>query len=69
MEAKCFFQFEIIINVLVSSFRLIWIPILWVYDLKNVLIVSMSKSPLDDRIRLLWRQILTSLDGPRDDQG
>ena len=24
------FQFEIIINVLVSSFRLIWIPMLWV---------------------------------------
>ena len=28
-----FFQFEIIINVLFSSFRFIWIPILWVYDL------------------------------------
>ena len=27
-----FFQFEIIINVFVSSFRFIWIPILWFYD-------------------------------------
>ena len=27
-----FFQFEIIINVLVSSFWFIWIPMLWVYD-------------------------------------
>ena len=27
-----FFQFEIIINVLVSSFRFIWIHMLWVYD-------------------------------------
>ena len=33
-ETKSFFQFEIIINminVLVSYFRFIWIPILWVY--------------------------------------
>ena len=28
---KGFFQFEIIINVSVSSFRFIWIPMLWVY--------------------------------------
>ena len=33
LEAKSFFQFEIIINVLVSSFRFIRIPtcMLWVY--------------------------------------
>ena len=31
METKGFFQFEIIINGLVSSFRFIWIPMLWVY--------------------------------------
>ena len=30
---KGFFQFLIIINVLVSSFHFIWIPILWVYGL------------------------------------
>ena len=29
METEGFFQFEII-NVLVSSFRFIWIPMLWV---------------------------------------
>ena len=29
--AKGFFRFEIIVNVLVGSFRFIWIPILWVY--------------------------------------
>ena len=32
METKVFFQFEIIMNVLVSSFQTIWIPMLWVYD-------------------------------------
>ena len=31
-ETKLFFQFEIIVNVLVTSFRFIWIPMLWVYD-------------------------------------
>ena len=30
-RTKVFFQFEIIINVLVSYFRFILIPILWVY--------------------------------------
>ena len=29
---KGLFQFEIIINVLVSTFWFIWIPMLWVYD-------------------------------------
>ena len=29
---RFFIQFEIIINVLVSSFRFIWIPMLWVYS-------------------------------------
>ena len=31
METKEVFSLEIIINVLVSYFRLIWIPMLWVY--------------------------------------
>ena len=30
-DQKLFFQFEIIINVLVISFWFIWIPMLWVY--------------------------------------
>ena len=40
---KDFFQFEIIINVLVSSFRFIWIPMLWCHGctaIINVLILS-----------------------------
>ena len=32
METKVFFQFEIIINVLVRSFFFIWIPMLWFYS-------------------------------------
>ena len=32
MATKRFFTFEITMYVLVSSFRLIWILILWVYD-------------------------------------
>ena len=31
LEAKGFFQFEIILNVLFSSFRFIWKPVLGVY--------------------------------------
>ena len=31
METKGFSHFEIIINVLVSSYRFIWIPVLCVY--------------------------------------
>ena len=30
-KQSVFFQFKIIINVLVSSLRFIWIPMLWVY--------------------------------------
>ena len=29
---KGFFQFNIVINVLVSSFLLVWIPVLWVSE-------------------------------------
>ena len=32
METKGFFQLEIILNVIASSFWFIWIPMLWVYD-------------------------------------
>ena len=35
METKRFFRFEISITVLVSSFWLIWIPMLWVYGHYN----------------------------------
>ena len=32
LTLKALNLFEMIINVLVSSFRFIWIPMLWVYD-------------------------------------
>ena len=37
LRPKGCFQFEIVINVLVSSFRYIWIPVLWVYGHKKYL--------------------------------
>ena len=50
---KEFFKFEmIIINILLSTFRFIWIPMLWVYDLIIFVILSVRGSPLDVRI---WR--------------
>ena len=39
-EIKGFFQFEIIINVLVSSFRFIWMPMLRVYGHYNYFTLS-----------------------------
>ena len=39
--------FEIILNVLVSSFRFIWIPMLWVYGHYTFLILSVRESTLD----------------------
>ena len=53
MEIKWFIQFEIIINVLVSSFRVIWIPMLWVYGLYKY--YNSFTAEIDFR-----RQILTS---------
>ena len=55
LNPKCFFQFKIIINVLVSPFWFIWITMLWVYD-NTFLIISARGSTLDVRI---WR-LLTS---------
>ena len=46
METKCFFQFKIIINGLVSSFRFIWIPMLRVYGI-NCLIILVLEPSLD----------------------
>ena len=54
-EPKGFFQFEIIINVLVSSFWSIWIPMLWFYDHYKYFI-SFSAGTV------LIRQNLTSTD-------
>ena len=51
-----FCQFEIIINFLVSSFRLIGIPLLWVYGHYKCSTLSVRGSTLDVRV---WR-LLTS---------
>ena len=60
IETKIFSQFEIIINDQVSSFRFIWIPMLWVYGLIHILILSVRGSTLDVGIWLYRRQIPTS---------
>ena len=55
------FQFEIIINILVRSFRFIWIPLLWVYGQYKYFTLSACsarESALDIRI---WR-LMTSID-------
>ena len=48
-----FFQFEIILNGIVSSFRFIWIPMLWIYGHNNYTFIA----GIDFR-----RQNLTSTD-------
>ena len=58
METKGFIQFEIIINVLVSSFWFIRIPMLWVYD--DYKYYNSYSAEIDFR-----RQILTSKVYPR----
>ena len=50
METKGFYQFEIIINVIVRSSRLIWIPKLCL----NIFTLSVQGSTLDFRIWRLW---------------
>ena len=47
-----FIQFEIIINVLVSSFWFIWIPMLWVYNHYKMFTLTARGWFLDVRI---WR--------------
>ena len=51
---KCFYkpreerlQFEIIVHVLVSSFRFIWMPMLWIYSQYKFVILSVRGSTLD----------------------
>ena len=68
-DRKSFFQFEIIINALVSSLRFIWIHMLWVYSHSFFLFLRSPhwkywrlKTSESDVFR---RQILTSKDGPR----
>ena len=58
---KFFFQYEIIINVLVMSFRFIWIPMLWVYGHYTYFTLAVRGSTLD----IYRRLILTSKINPR----
>ena len=48
-DKVCFFQFEIIINVLVDSFRFILIPMLWVYCQYEYVTLPMRGSASDVR--------------------
>ena len=51
-DQRCFFKFEIIINVLAISLRMIWIPMLWVYGNYKYFDTSVSGLSLDIRF---WR--------------
>ena len=65
---RVFFQFEIIINVLVRSFRFIWIPMLWVYGHEKYVYshsagIDFSRQNLTStfwRLKSIRRQILTT---------
>ena len=77
IHAVTLFHFEIIIYVSVSSFRFIWILMLWVYS--RYIFLQRGWTSLHVRIRRLqtserlytsafdvyWRQMLTYKDGPR----
>ena len=63
METKGFFQFEIILNVLVRSFRLMWILIFWVAGHYKYVLLSVLGPSL--YVRIYRRQIRTYKDGPR----
>ena len=60
MEIKGFFQFEIIIDVLVSSFRFIRIPLLWVYDQYKYFTLTVRGSTLESESDVYRCHILTS---------
>ena len=64
LEIKGFFQFEIIMNGLVSSFCFIWIPCYGSTAIMHILhtYLSVRRSTLDVVFR---RQVLRSKDGPR----
>ena len=64
LEIEGFFQFEIIMNGLVSSFCFIWIPCYGSTAIMHILhtYLSVRNSTLDVIYR---RQVLRSKDGPR----
>ena len=49
-RSKVFFNYEIITNVLVSSFRFICIPVLWVYGYYRYSTLPVRGSTIDVRI-------------------
>ena len=63
---KGYFQFEIFSNILVSSFRFIWILMLWVYGHYKFLILSARFYTSESDI--CRRRILTSKDSPRSER-
>ena len=65
METKGFLQFEIIINVLVSSFRFIGIPMLYAYR-HDKYFISFSAGTVFRRQNRC--QIMTYKDGPRSER-
>ena len=61
LKRTTFYQLETHINVLVSSFRFIWIPMLWVYGHYTIFLLSMRGPSLDVRF---WRlRTVTALKG------
>ena len=63
MESNVFFKFEIIMIVFASSFRFIWIPMLWVYNQYKYFYYFSAGSSLYIRIWRLQSQIPTYKDG------
>ena len=59
-RSKVFFQFDILINILVSFFRSIWIPMLWVYGQSKYFYfysagIVFSRQNLPSRDVRFWR--------------
>ena len=61
METKGFYQFEIIINVFVSSFGFIWIPMVWVYGHYKYFTLSVLESTLKSVDIRIWHLKLRRL--------
>ena len=60
---KGLFHFEIAINILVSSFRFISIPTLWVYGHYTFLIISVRRPSVDVKIGRLCLKTFPTLKG------
>ena len=57
-EKKGFFQFQIVMNVLASSFHFTWIPMLWVYTfILSVQILMSENDPRAERVNIIFIQL------------